>query len=99
MIPIRRETMPISAKRMLIFALGLMLMAAAAAAGDAPYQKIDPGLALKMSAAGDEKIPVIVMLKGEGNLEPKDRSQVQVLVDPRSGRRGHAIGDQKPRRE
>lgn len=59
---------------MLISAAGLILMAAAvAAAGEgAPQQKIDPGLALQMAAAGDGKIPVIVVLKGEGNPELKD---------------------------
>ncbi|HUI39534.1 MAG TPA: S8 family serine peptidase [Methanothrix sp.] len=72
MIPIRREMVSISAKLMLITAAGLTLMAVAAAASDAPQQKIDPALATQMSAAGDEKIPVIVILNGEGNPALKD---------------------------
>lgn len=71
MIPIRREIMSISAKLMLISAVG-MILTAVAVAGDAHQQKIDADLALQMSVAGDEKIPVIVILKGEAKPDLKD---------------------------
>lgn len=72
MIPIRSEIMSIPAKLMLISAVALMLIAVASASGDASQQKIDPGLAPQISSAGDEKIPVIVILDGDGDPRLKD---------------------------